>query len=123
VIEDSSTCGARVLLDAVQRKEFSPRSPSISANALREGEIAEVLVIEVHFMAMGDNVPANESHRKLVLRVADLELEAVLEPVPRLGDQRPMSLQLRGCGASAGRLIAEARCGRGWGGTRLLAAR
>jgi hypothetical protein len=87
-------------------KEFSLHSPSVPANALGEREIAEVFVVEVDLIAMGDNLTTHESNWEPVLTVADLEFEAVLERVPGLGDKQPMSLQLRGRGPSAGRVIA-----------------
>jgi hypothetical protein len=62
-------------------KKVSVHSPSVPANALGKREIAEVFVVEVHLVVVGNNVPPHESHRKPVLAVADLELEAVLERV------------------------------------------
>jgi hypothetical protein len=97
-------------------KEFSLHSPPVAANALGKREIAEIFVIKIHLRAMGDDLPAHESHREPVLTVADLEFEAVLEHVPGLGDEQPMSLQLRGRGPSARRVIGATRCGDGGGG-------
>jgi hypothetical protein len=97
------------LLDAIQMEQFSLHSPSVPANALRKREIAEIFVIEVHLEAMGDNLPAHESHREPVLTVADLKLEAVLEYVSRLGDEQPMPLQLRGCRTPVGRVSGGPR--------------
>ena len=54
IFKNSSTRGARVVIDASQVEPFSLHSPSVAANTLREREIAEILVIEVHLVAMSD---------------------------------------------------------------------
>jgi hypothetical protein len=46
---------------------FLLHNPSVPAHSVWERETAEIFVVEVHFMAMGDKVPANEYHRKTVL--------------------------------------------------------
>jgi hypothetical protein len=89
-------------------KEFSLHSPSVPANALGEREIAEIFVVEVDFSAVGNNLTAHKANWEPILAVADLELKAVLELVPRLGDEQPVSLNLPGRGPSARRVMGPA---------------
>src|SRR4029453_6276550 len=87
-------------------KQFALHGPSVPANALGEREIAEIVVVEAHLKCLrGDDLSAHESHREPVLGVADNELEAVLERMPGLGGEQPMSLQLRGSRPPLGALL------------------